>query len=320
VLTVEQEGSRALIEIDGGSDIIRAVAFGANSEYLVSGSGDEARVWREEDGKQMATMGALRVWCLAVSTDGRWIAAGTAWGDVFVWDAKTFEKVISHREDYHYINAVDFSPDSTRLVSASDNKTATAWDIATPERVQLTLAHENGVTAAKYSPQGDRVATATPDSVRIWDSNNGHLLVDFKVTVTPWFNTGLLWFNNNLFVISDSKLKQFEVSTGSAVSEWPVPESIHFSCIALPKHGEFIAYSTGQTVTFWDTATHTQLALIQHPRSIRSIAISPDDRFLAIGAEDGKIIIYGLSRITVSILSRWIVVHMNNFLSPIILL
>jgi WD40 repeat protein len=63
------------------------------------------------------------------------------------------------------------------------------------------------------------------------------------------------------------------------------------SCIALPKHGEFIAYSTKRTVTFWDTSTHTQLGLIQHPQDIRSIALSPDDRFLAIGGEGGKITI-----------------------------
>ena len=125
-----------------------------------------------------------------------------------------------------------------------------------------------------------------------------------KVAVTPQLSTGLLWFNNNLFVMSDSKIKQIGASTRSAVSEWLVPERSRFSCIALPKHGEFIAYSTLRTVTFWDTATHTQLDLIQHPQDIRSIGLSPDDRFLAIGGEGRKITINSLSRITVSILSR----------------
>jgi uncharacterized protein with WD repeat len=273
-----------------------------------------------EDGKEMATMEAKSVQCLAVSKDGKWIAAGTSWpeGEVFVWDARTYKKVFhSHadRED-RGINAVDFSPDSTRLVSASWS--ASIWDIATGKRVH-TFIHMNSVTAAKYSPQGDRIATATSNAVQVWDSINGGL-VKIKVSVTPWFNTGLLWFKNDLFVLSDSKIKQFETSTGSAASEWPVPGSNNFSCIALPKRGEFIAYSTKRTVTFWDTATHTQLGLIQHPQDIHSITVSPDDRFLAIGGEYGIITINHLSRITVSILSRWIMVHMNNFLAPIIFL
>jgi WD40 repeat protein len=194
---------------------------------------------------------------LAVSKDRRWIAAGTGWGDVFVWNAETYEKVFWHRltEGYRNIHGVDFSPDSSRLVSASHNQTA-IWDIATCKRLQ-TLDHGDWVRAAKYSPQGDRIATATVNSVRVYDSNDGRLLMDTPVKVAPWFNTGLLWFNNHLFVISDSKIKRIEASSGSAVSEWPVPESTHFSCITLPKHGEFIAYSTQRTITFWDTATHT---------------------------------------------------------------
>ena len=270
-----------------------------------------------EDSKQLATVEAKHAPCIAVSKDRRWIAAGTGWGAVFVWDANTHEKVMSHREDYHDVIGVDFSPNSTRLVSASHNRTASIWDIATRQRVR-TLDHADLVRAAKYSPQGDRIATATRHSVRVWDSNDGRLLVDIPVAVTPWYNTGLLWFNDHLFAVSDSKIKQIETSSGSTVSEWPVPDSSRFSCITLPKHGEFVAYSTQRTVTFWGSATHAQLGLIQQPRDIRSIAVSPDDEFLAIGVEDGKITINSLFRIFVSVLSRWIVVHVNNFLTPII--
>ena len=192
--------------------------------------------------------------CLAVSKDGRWIAGGTMFGEVIVWDAKTFKKVFSHRDDAKNINGADFSPDSTRLISASRDGTVTIWDITSRKRVQ-TLEHTGSgwVTAAKYSPQGDRIATATFGSVRVWDSNNGRLL---QVGSTSLYDTGLLWFSNHLFTMSDSKIKQIEASTGSAFSEWPVSKCDHFSCIALPEHGEFIACSTRRIVTFWDTATH----------------------------------------------------------------
>ncbi|KAF8552355.1 hypothetical protein OG21DRAFT_1511593 [Imleria badia] len=285
------------IEIDVGG-LLRPVTFSANGEYLFGGCQEGVRVWRVEDRTHISTMAAEVVNCLAVSKDGRWIAAGTLEGDVLVWDAETKEQVFKHTDSH--INGVDFSPDSTQLVSASLNKTASVWDIATQERVH-TLHHDHWVTVAKYSPQGDRVATATYGSVQVWDSNDGRSLVDITVSVTPWCNTGLLWFNNYLFVLSDREIKQFEASTGSAVSEWPVPESEAFSCIVLPKHGEFIAYSTQRNVTFWDTATRIQLGLIPHPQGKCSIAVSPDDRFLAIGGEHGKITIKPLSLITDSI-------------------
>ena len=254
-------------------------------------------------------MEARAVVCLAVSKDGRWIAAGTDWGDVFVWDAKTHKQVFEHiDEDYDTISGVDFSPDSTRLVSASNNRTTTIWDIPAGKRVQ-TLRRNNVLRAAKYSPQGNRIATATPNSIRVWDSNDGRLLLDIKVGVTPHYNTGLLWSNNHLFAISDGKIKEIDASTGSVVSEWSVVDSDCYSCIALPKHGKFIAYSAKRTVTFWDTSSHTQFGHMQHPQDIRSTALSPDDKFIAIGGERGKVC---LSRIIVSVLCRLIVEHTRN--------
>ena len=297
------------------------MTFSANGEYLLSG-GEGVRVWRVEDGKRMATMEteAREVLCLAVSKDGRWIAAGTDSGSVFVWDAETYEKVISDRYNYNSIIGVDFSPDSSRLVCASEWRRTSVWDMATRKRVQALEHGDLRVRAAKYSPQGDRIATATDVAIQVWDSNNGRLLADIPVKVDPAFNTGLLWSNDHLFVISGSAIKQFEASTGSIISEWELPatRTENTSGITLPQHQEFIAYSTERTVTFWDTVTHTQLGLIQHPQDICSIAVSLDDRFLAIGGVRGKITINRLSRIIVSVLSRWVVVHMNNFLAAFV--
>ena len=314
MLTVEQERS-PLIEIDGGSKIW-TVAFTADGEHIIGGGASGLQVWRVKDGKQMATMVARGIWCLAVSKNCRWIAAGTFNGYSIVWDAKTFEKAFTHKEDGYDISGVDFSPDSARLVTAPQNRTASVWDVEARKKV-LTLDHEDRIRAAKYSLQGDRIATATFESVRVWDSNDGRLLVGVPVTVIPLFSNGLLWSNNHLFVVSDSTIKQLEASTGSTVSEWPVTSSEYVSCITLPQHdnvnGEFFAHSTNDAVTFLDTSTHLRVGLIQHTQPIRSIALSPDNRFLAIGGNSGKITIKDLrdvspvSYLTVSIAHYWII-------------
>jgi len=308
MLTVGQE-HRDTIEIGVGWDLY-AATFSANGEYVFSGGWGGVRVWRVQDRDQLeeVTMEARGVLCLAVSGDGKWIAAGTSLGDVVVWDAETYKPASAHKGS-GYINGVDFSPDSTRLISASDNRTATVWDVATGAKIQ-TLFHEDSVIAARYSPHGDRVATATSRSVHVHDSGDGRLLVDITVNVIPLFNTGLLWFNNYLLVVSDSQIKQFEASTGSAVSEWPASDTDESSCIALPKHGGFVACSAKRTVTFWDTLTHTQLGLIQHPQDILLVALSSDDQFVAIGGEG--IVIESLSPIVVSSTYCWIAACFNN--------
>ena len=142
--------------------------------------------------------------------------------------------------------------------------------------------------------------------------------MDIKVEITPWHNTGFLWLNNHLLVISNSKFKQFEAFTGSTVSEWPLPNTDEFLCIALPMHGEFITYSARLTVSLWDMLMHTQSSHLKHSQHIHSIALSPDDLLLKIGGKDRDVTINSLSSVMVHILSCWIVVHMTKFLVLII--
>ena len=278
----------------------------------MSGDDKGVRVWRVEDGKQRAYMEMNDVDCLAVSKDGRWIGVGT-WGSCLcVWDAARLERVLQHKGSIVDVNhGVDFSPDSTRLVSAN-YFTATIWDIPTGKRVQR-LRHVGWVIAAKYASQGDRIATATrKGSVRVWNSGNGHLLADIPVTVVPEYNTGLLWLNDHLLVIANNLIKQFDVSTASVISEWLVPDTNIYSCIALSQDSKLCAYATNHIVTLFNTSTHSQLGFIKYPQAIRSIAFSPDHRFLAIGGEDGKINVDKLLLIIVSFVSRLSLARLSN--------
>ena len=161
-----------LIEI-GGADRVSAVTFSGNDKYTVSGGETGVRVWRVEDGEEMARMEAPYVLCVAASKDERWIATGTLWGGVTVWDAETHKTVFALEAD-----AVDFSPDATRLLVASRNCRAIVWD--TTRSRELILHHERALITAKFSPQGDRIAAASSDSVRVYDSNDGRLLMDIR--------------------------------------------------------------------------------------------------------------------------------------------
>lgn len=174
---------------------------------------------------------------------------------------------------------------------------------------QLAGEYLHSATRVRWSPHGGRVATATCDnSVHVYDSSDGRLLIAIKANVNLYLHASFLWFNNYLLVISDGKIKQIDASTGSAVSEWKVYDS-DYGCISLPTHGEFVAYSTERTVTFWDTSTHTEIGRIQHTRGIHSIALSPDDRSLAVVGDDGKFTIENRPDILFSPYSTVRIVH-----------
>jgi WD40 repeat protein len=67
-----------------------------------------------------------------------------------------------------------FSPDGSRIVTASANKTARIWDAATGKEITVLHGHEANVNSAAFSPDGARIVTASHDkTARIWDAPTG---------------------------------------------------------------------------------------------------------------------------------------------------
>ena len=68
--------------------------------------------------------------------------------------------------------------------------TVFVWSLSTGQRLLGPLQHDHWVVGGKFSPDGSLIATATwyRESVRIYDSQNGHLLVDVPIKVNSYLN------------------------------------------------------------------------------------------------------------------------------------
>ena len=68
------------------------------------------------------------------------------------------------------------------MVTGSRDKTARIWDATTGTEL-FTLEHEEGVTSASFSPNGQRVVTGSngfDKTAHIWDATTGKLLFILK--------------------------------------------------------------------------------------------------------------------------------------------
>ena len=132
-----QDG-RALTTLDG-QWTSGTLAPDGSSVYLTSEETGDVVVVDRATGRGRATAfprpeaSLQRFGRLAVSRDGRWVAAGSIEGPLAcVWEARTGKLVLpirGHRDPYP-ITAIRFSTDSKLLLTASEDGTAKLWDLA----------------------------------------------------------------------------------------------------------------------------------------------------------------------------------------------
>lgn len=77
------------------------------------------------------------------------------------------------------VTHVAFSPDGSRLATASDDKTARLWDTASGKLFAKLTGHGDPVYHVAFSPDGKRLATTSRDkTARLWDAASGKLLAE----------------------------------------------------------------------------------------------------------------------------------------------
>src|SRR5206468_1601760 len=91
---------------------------------------------------------------------------------VKVWDAATGEERLTLAGHSNWVNSVAWNPDSTRLASASEDRTVKIWDAATG-KVCLTLkGHTSQVDFVAWSRDGTRLAAACANhTIWYWDAS-----------------------------------------------------------------------------------------------------------------------------------------------------
>ena len=72
------------------------------------------------------------------------------------------------------VTACAYSPDGSRILSASWDKTLREWDRSSGKELGRYEGHSDGVNDCAYSPDGSRILSAYDDgTIRIWNREDG---------------------------------------------------------------------------------------------------------------------------------------------------
>ena len=186
------------------------------------------------------------------------------------------------------VTSAAYSPDRSRIVTASFDKTARIWDAVTGKEIAVLRGHDREVYRAAYSPDGSRIATASFDkTARIWDAATatetavlrGH--DDFvtsaafspdgsRIVTASWDGTARIW----------------DATTGMAIAMLRGDGKLFFAGFS-PDGSHIVTAADDRTARIWDAVTAKEIVVLRgHGDGVYSAAFSPDGSRIITASAD----------------------------------
>lgn len=182
------------------------------------------------------------------------------------------------------IEVATFSPDSRRVLTASDDGTAQVWDAASGRPLGPPLRHDEDVLDASFSPDGGRVVTASVDgTARIWEAANARpigapLRHDGPVRSAAFSPDGRL-----VLTVAGGRARLWDAATAQPIGI-PLGSRGQILAASFSPDGRSILTAGLLGATLWDAASGAPAgSSVGEGRPAVSAAFSPDGRWILTG-------------------------------------
>ncbi len=151
------------------------------------------------------------------------------------------------------VSSASFSPDGSRVVTASGDQTAKVWDAQSGAEVLTLKGHIGYVSSASFSPDGSRIVTGSYDNTaKVWDAKSGAQVLTFKG------HTGLVWSasfspdGSRIVTGGDSTAKVWDPKSGAEVLTLKGHTGYVFSASFSPDGSRIVTGGLDGTAKVWD--------------------------------------------------------------------
>jgi WD40 repeat protein/serine/threonine protein kinase len=188
-----------------------------------------------------------------------------------------------------WVTHAGYSPDGTRVVTASLDNTARVWDAATGALLAVLSGHTAGLSYAAYSPDGSRIVTASRDkTLRVWDARAGIPLAVLAghgaAVYTAVFSPD---GKRIVSASSDKTARVWDAVSGAPLIVLGGHGAIVTSAAFSPDGKRIVTASVDKTARIWDAATGAPVTVLSgHSDAIYSVAYSSDGAHIVTGSRD----------------------------------
>jgi hypothetical protein len=190
-----------------------SLVLSADGKYLAAADTDtgQCAVWDTATGKLSRLLirsAGLSAQALALSRDGKTVAAGRPDGSIGLWDAVTGKERHSLPAGTPDITLLTFAPDGKVLASCDATGRLRLWEVASGrERRQITVPSGQRLACCLFSPDGRALLTGGADNtLRLWEVASGKERQRFPILQAPVTCAALTPDGKTLAVAAEDQL------------------------------------------------------------------------------------------------------------------
>ncbi len=248
------------------------------------------------------------IWAVALSSDGKLLAASDTLEHIYLWQVADGKKLFTFTGHQNWSNAIAFSPDSRLLASIGGDAAIKLWDTTTGQCLKTLSGHQNWGLALAFSPDGRYLASSAADgTVKLWEVRTGDCLqtlaghgdwvrslafmpssprtefltaLDPPITVEPLLITGS----------ADDTVRVWDSRSGHCLQTWRTDSGGVWAIAVSPDGSTLATGSADTTIKLWRLPDGQPIhTLVGHTNVVKSLSFSADGSWLASGSEDQTI-------------------------------
>jgi Tol biopolymer transport system component len=162
-----------------------SIAISPDGTTLASGHWNIVTLWNMFTGERLAVLRGFGryVESLSFSRDGKFLAAGTDFGGLQIWDVNRKTRIQSLAMEGGQVSEPKFSPDG-RLVAVGIYGTGTVWliDVGSGKIIDHQKVSDLGCGSVAFSPDGRFLITPSTGGLIKWPYDRGGTIRVFKVS------------------------------------------------------------------------------------------------------------------------------------------
>lgn len=245
---------------------------------------------RKSEETRWAKLGDFKA--AVMSRDGKYVATLSNYARPQVWDAQTGARLFSLKLD-DSVNCIAFSPDASRLVTATIYGGVDSWD-CTGKHLHTFSGHSDQVNSIAFTDDGGVLVTASIDhTARVWNAADGKAIQTLRPNDQPVTSACVTPDGARIATTSsDGTLRIWDRRSGDALKTIPTGDSSVWSATFAPDGKVVATVSQRGDVSIWNCESG---AKIMHAEGACSQSCQPyfaaDGKALITGSFDHSIVV-----------------------------